>query len=227
VPGSDEISKAFDEGWIGNNGYQRPDGTRQQRAIAFQGDVMNVDGTNKTEVFVLDLPDELTTPRPGFPLEGTGSTRPGVPEGIIQRRLTYSSKGVKGPRHWLRATGDGSLIGFLSEDDSGIIQVFGISPNGGEIVQLTFNNQSVQGPFNFSPDGRHLAYVAGNGVYITDIKTGKPVPVTPSYPEDEKLVGSVIWSNTGTEIAFNRYVKDNENGKAFLQIFLIGTRAYL
>src|SRR5690606_36965918 len=50
-PGSDEIDKAFDEGWIGVKGYQKSDGSWQRRAIAFQGEVTNSDGTKKAEVF--------------------------------------------------------------------------------------------------------------------------------------------------------------------------------
>ena len=62
-PGSDEIDKAFDEGWIGTKGYKKSDGKWQHRAIAFQGEVINPDGTKKTEVFVLDLPEDLTKAR--------------------------------------------------------------------------------------------------------------------------------------------------------------------
>lgn len=223
VPGSNEVSKAFDECWIGNNGYQKPGGSWQNRAIAFQGVVKNADGTDKTEVFVLDLPGDLTKVRLGFPLEGTISSRPNVPAGIVQRRLTHSLNGVVGPRHWLRTTPDGEIIAFLSMDDNGIIQVFAISPSGGDIRQLTFNDQSVQGPFNFSPDGEMLAYIAGNRVVITEIKTGRFAQITPSYPENEKPVGAVIWSNQGNMMAFNRYVKNKKTGTASLQIFLSKT----
>ena len=37
-PGGDEISRAYEEGWIGEQGYLRADGSRQRRAIAFIGD---------------------------------------------------------------------------------------------------------------------------------------------------------------------------------------------
>lgn len=221
TPGSDEVNKAFDEGWIGTKGYQKSDGSWQHRAIAFQGIVKNMDGTEKTEVFVLDMQDDLTNATPGFPLEGTIVSRPNVPEGIIQRRLTYSYKGILGPRHWLRTTPDGRMIAFLSKDNSGIIQVFSVSPNGGEIKQLTFNDQPIQGPFNFSPDGAYLAYIAANAVYITCIKTSVSKQITLSYMEDEKPVGAAIWANRGGMIAFNKYVKDSETGKIVLQIFLL------
>ena len=225
-PGSDEIDKAFDEGWIGAKGYQKSDGKWQRRAIAFQGEVTNADGTKKAEVFVMDLPDDLTKANPGKPLEGTATSRPNLPAGVEQRRITYTSNGIQGPRHWLRCTPDGNLIAFLSKDDKGIIQLFGVSPDGGKITQLTFNSYSIQGPFNFSPDGKRLAYLADNSVFVTDIKTGKSQRLTPRSSNDEKVNGSVVWSNHGSMLAFNKYVKDHKTGKVFLQIFIIKEIGY-
>src|SRR5690625_5487279 len=37
APGSDEISKAYEDGWIGQNGYLDASGQRQRRSIAFLG----------------------------------------------------------------------------------------------------------------------------------------------------------------------------------------------
>lgn len=220
-PGSDEIDKAFDEGWIGTKGYRKSNGSWQHRAIAFQGEVVNSDSTKKTEVFVLDLPEDLTKPETGKPLEGTINSKPNVPAGVVQRRITYTSNGIEGPRHWLRCSPDGNLIAFLSKDDKGIIQLFGVSPNGGKIKQLTFNSYSVQGPFNFSPDGKCLAYLADNSVFITEVATGKSQCLTPASSGEENVWGSVVWSNNGSMLAFNRYVKDKKTDKLFLQIFLI------
>ncbi len=45
-PSSDEIDRAFDETWIGRDGYIKSDGSRQQKALAFQGNVRNA--ANKT-----------------------------------------------------------------------------------------------------------------------------------------------------------------------------------
>src|SRR5260221_10361087 len=63
--GSDEIDKAFDEGWIGSNGYVKEDSKRQKRAIAFQGNVKDENGRTKTEVFVANIPDDITKAAPG------------------------------------------------------------------------------------------------------------------------------------------------------------------
>ena len=77
------------------------------------------------------------------------------------------------------------------------------------------------GPFNFSPDGKYLAYLADNSVFVTDIKTGKSKRLTPQSSNEEQVMGSVVWSNHGLMLAFNKYVKDHKTGKAFLQIFII------
>ena len=109
-PGSDEISRAFEEAWIGTSGYVRVDGTRQRHALAFQGHVITPGGATISEVFVVDLPDNVTIPGDG-PLQGTAITRPAPPRGTQQRRLTYTANrkypGLQGPRHWLRSSPDG------------------------------------------------------------------------------------------------------------------------
>lgn len=225
-PGSDEIDRAFDEGWIGSKGYLKKDGKWQRRAIAFQGEVVNDDGTRKTEVFVADLPEDITKAKPGKPLEGTNTSRPNVPAGVEQRRITYTSNGIQGPRHWLRTTPDGSLIAFLGKDDKGIVQLFGVSPNGGKIWQLSFNDFSIQGPFNFSPDGKYVAYLADNSVFVTEVSTGKSQRLTPSAANTEKVTGSVVWNNNGTMLAFNKYVKDKGIEEPFLQIFVIKLNSF-
>src|SRR5690606_8500083 len=46
-PNTDEIDKAFDECWIGTNGYIKADGSRQKRAIAVQGNTKDEQGNTK------------------------------------------------------------------------------------------------------------------------------------------------------------------------------------
>lgn len=217
--GSDEIDKAFDEGWIGNNGYRRPDGSHQQRAIAFQGNVLDEKGNTKAEVFVVDLPENITKENAGEPLSGTKSTPPNVPAGTVQKRITFTKAGIEGPRHWLRSTGDGSLIAFLAKDEHGEIQIFVVSPNGGKIKQLTFNPFSIQGPFNFSPDDNYVAYIADNSIFKTDLKTLHTERISRRFMDAEKPVSGVSWSHDGKKLAYNRYVQ----GKAdrFLQVFVL------
>jgi hypothetical protein len=90
-PGSDEIDKAFDECWIGKEGYLKADGRRQRKAIAYQGNVRDEQGSTVTEIFVADIPDYLTATTFDESIAGTNNTRPAVPQGIGQRRVTFSN----------------------------------------------------------------------------------------------------------------------------------------
>ena len=218
-PGSDEIDKAFDEGWIGRKGYQKADGSWQHRAIAFQGNVRDEKNETVAEVFVTDIPDDITKASPGYPLEGTARTRPNVPQGVLQRRITYTQQGIQGPRHWLRTTSDGTLILFMAKDPKGIIQVFGVSPNGGTISQVTFNDFSVQGPINISPDDNYVSYIADNSVYVTGIKNHLSERLTPRSADEDAPFGAAIWSNNGEVLAFNRRVK--KGSQKYIQVFLL------
>jgi Tol biopolymer transport system component len=220
IPGSDDIDKAFDECWIGKNGYQKADGNWQERAIAFQGNVKDENGLSKTEIFVVDLPADLTIAKLGEKLAGTANSRPDVPEGVKQRRITFTKDGVLGPRHWLRSSSDGTKIAFLSKDPLGSINAFVVSPNRGPVEQISFHQFDIQSGLNFSPDGGFISYVAQNAVYITELATGKSRQLTESSSEDDRPVSSVIWSPDGETLAYNRYVKKDGN---YLQIFLLKT----
>ncbi|WP_113638850.1 DUF3748 domain-containing protein [Nubsella zeaxanthinifaciens] len=217
--GTDEIDKAFDECWIGKDGYLKPDGSRQQKAIAYQGNVRNEQGATITEIFVVDIPENIALLDFGADIAGTTRTRPAVPSELKQRRITFSKKGVQGPRHWLRSSPDGALIFFLAENEKGLIQVFSVSPNGGKVNQVTDNSFSITSPINISPNGLFISYIADQSVFITAIASGKSTRLTPQYEAPEQLNGAVLWSNDSKMLAFNRYVKSADG--IFLQIFLL------
>ncbi|GAB3999152.1 DUF3748 domain-containing protein [Spirosoma daeguense] len=215
--GSDEIERAFDETWIGNNGYRKADGNWQKRAIAFQGNVRTKENQLVTEVFVVDLPEDLTQADPGKPLEGTATTRPNPPAGVKQRRVTFTKNGIEGPRHWLRSLPDGSLIGFLAKDAAGHIQLFGVSPNGGSIRQLTHQPFSIQTTFNFSPDGKQVAYAADNSIFVSDLISGEFHRLTTRSTDEQRPINGVVWSNKGDRIVYNRYVSTDAG--RYIQLF--------
>lgn len=219
APGSDEIDRAFDECWIGKEGYLKPNGSKQRKAIAFQGNVRNEDGETVTEIFVVDLPEDLTQAIDGKPLQGTATSRPGVPKGVIQRRITQSVHGIAGPRHWLRTTPDGNTICYLAKDREGVVQLFGVSPNGGQPQQLTRNPFPIQGPFNIHPNGEWVAYPADNSLFITRVATAETYRITPRFDDASKPIGAPNWSPDGNAIAYNRYV--GMNAGRFLQLFLL------
>src|SRR5476649_710145 len=54
APGSDDINRAYEEGWIGGEGYLKPDGRRQRWALAFIGDTLSANGEKHPEIFVVD-----------------------------------------------------------------------------------------------------------------------------------------------------------------------------
>ena len=223
-PGSDEISKAFEEGWIGTNGYLRADGPRQRHALAFQGQVFTAAGTNIAEVFVADLPEDLRIAGDG-PLQGTETRRPSPPRGTVQRRLTFTAErkypGVQGPRHWLRSSPDGSRIAFLMKDDDGVVQLWTVSPNGGSMNQLTRNRFPIGSTFTWSPDGTHIAHVMDNSVGVTDSKTGQTHRLTnrsgdATAPRPE----ACVFAPDGKQIAYVRPVWMQD--EFFNQIFVVG-----
>ncbi len=225
-PGSDEIKKAFEDSWVGRNGYRHPDGHWQTRARAFLGTLVDRDGREFTEVFVVDIPDRLNKPAAGEYLEGTLETMPSPPEGTRQRRLTFTGDrkhpGVSLlPRHWLRSSPDGSEIAYLAKDDAGVIQVFLVSPETGRTRQITEHRSSIQSCVRWSPDGRHLLYVCDNSVMICDTapdvpweKRARALTAPTARPPE-----SPVWSNDGRLIAFNRRVAGR--GGSWKQIFLI------
>ncbi|MEO8271432.1 MAG: DUF3748 domain-containing protein, partial [Aureliella sp.] len=182
-PGSDQICRACEEAWVGTAGYLRVDGQRQRRALAFQGEVVALDGQHLNEVFLLDLPDDLTRAGDG-PLEGTETTRPRPPYGVVQRRLTFTVArkypGIQGPRHWLRSSPDGSRIAFLMRDDLGVVQLWTVGPGGDHVTQLTRNDHEIASAFTWSPDGRWIAHVMDTSVCVTNTSTGETLRLTKS-----------------------------------------------
>ncbi|MGA2499721.1 MAG: DUF3748 domain-containing protein [Tepidisphaeraceae bacterium] len=235
-PGSDDISRAFEEGWVrtpvrpvpssaeAGNGDSASEGTGGTWSLAFQGHVLTQDGSTISEVFIVDLPDDLTQSDDG-PLQGTETRRPFPPEGCVQRRLTCTAgrkyPGIQGPRHWLRSSPADSRIAFLMKDDDGIVQLWTIAPAGGRPRQLTHNFRPIASAFSWSPDGNYIAHIMDNSVCLTDAKsgqthrltqpgrgagalagTGSGVPTGASAPLPE----ACVFSPDGRHIAFVRQV---------------------
>jgi hypothetical protein len=221
-PGSDEIKRAFEEGWVGSNGYVRADGTRQRHALAFQGQVVAGSGETISEVFIVDLPEDLTVPGDG-PLAGTPTQRPFPPRGVVQRRLTFTAgrtfPGLQGPRHWLRSAPDGARIAFLMKDDSGVVQLWTISPNGGPATPITHNPRPIASAFTWSPDGRRIAHVMDNSVCVTTVATGETRRLTQRSPDaDAPRPEACVFSPDGKSVAYVRHLA--ADGPRCNQIFV-------
>jgi roadblock/LC7 domain-containing protein len=215
---TDQITRAREEAWIGTAGYLRPGGTRQRYALAFLGEI----GQHE-ELFIVDLPDDLT--RPGTrPLQGTPTRRPAPPVGVIQRRLTWTQDrkfpGIAGPRHWPRSSRDGSAIAFLLRDDDGIPHLHTVSPNGGEVTQLTRGPLGISSAFTWSPDGRRIACVIDRSVVTVDTATGRIDRLTArSSQESAPRPEACVLSADASRIAYVRPVQDD--GVEYNQIFIV------
>ena len=222
--GSDEIQRACEEGWVGSNGYVRPDGSRQLHALAFQGTVRSAQGDMVAEVFIVDLPNDVTQPGDG-PLAGTQTRCPFPPRGTVQRRLTFTTgrkfPGIQGPRHWLHSSPNGERIAFLMKDDSGLTQLWTVSPNGGAAAQLTRNPWPIASAFSWSPDGRSIAHVLDNSVCLTDLETGNSRRLTNRSPDAlAPRPEACVISPDGKKIAFVRTVAER-GGMGFNQVFIV------
>lgn len=225
-PGSDEIMKAFEEGWIGTNGYVNSEGKRQRRALAFQGHVVTDRGETITEVFIADLPEDVSQPGDGQ-LAGTETQMPRPPKGTSQRRLTFTSQrkfpGLQGPRHWLRSSPDGSRITFLMRDGAGIVQLWTVSPNGGAPRQVTHNPWSVASTFSWSPDGKHIACAMDNSIFLIDAQSGLSTRLTSRSTDNlAPRPEACVFSPDGRAIAYVRRVPANDG--VFNQVFAVSLR---
>jgi len=206
-PGSDEISNAAGDSWIGMPGYRKPDGTMQV-ARAFIGKIHTKNGIPVDELFVVDIPDSLNLPGEYGPLEGTRTSFPMPPKGTVQRRLTHTADTqFPGCGGVVRSSSDGKYISYQAKDKKGIQQIFLISPTGGEPVQITEHTSNVESGVRWSKDNKRIAYIWDNSVVITEVserpfeqRFRRMTARTATSPSN------LVWSDDEKTIAYNRLV---------------------
>ncbi len=222
VPGSDEISNAASDSWVGTGSYTNKEG-KTQVARAFLGKVRNKNNQSVDDLFVVDIPDSINQPGEFGPLEGTPETFPMPPKGTVQRRLTFTADtDHPGCGGVVRSSSDGRWIAYLAADKNGVQQIFVISPDGGNSRQVTEHPAGVQTCARWSPDNKSICYQTENSVVICRV-SDEPFEkrfkrITPVSKEE---LSNIVWSNDGKTIAFNRPVADEASGKIYKQIFYV------
>jgi hypothetical protein len=194
-PGSDEINRAYEEGWVGNT------------QLAFIGDTLSLRGEKVPELFIVTLPtDEASWKQKGdAPLCGTEKTLPAPPAGVVQRRLTFTHDRaypglVNVPRHWVRCHPQGDSIAFLMRDDAGVVQLWLIAPDGSGMRQLT-QCSGIQSAFNWHPSGQALGFILEERVAMCDVQSGEIRFLTADH-ENPPSGDAVVFSPDGRAVAW-------------------------
>jgi Tol biopolymer transport system component len=109
---------------------------------------------------------------------------------------------------------------MLMRDDHGVVQLWTISPNGGEPRQLTHNDFDIASAFTWSPDGRFIAHTADNSVFVTNTESGRSMRLT-EHRDDATapLPQACVFSPDGSRIAYVRLV--GTDGQMWNQIFVV------
>ena len=105
-------------------------------------------------------------------------------------------------------------------EDASVVQLWTISPNGGEPVRLTSNRWDIASAFTWSPDGNWIAHVMDNSVCVTASQSGETRRLTErcddsSAPRPE----ACVFSPNGRKIACVRAVRSGEG--EFNQVFCV------
>lgn len=222
MPGSDEIQKAYEDAWIGKQGYLQPDGTNQAGSLAFFGDCIDEKGDVITELFRVDFPDPPWKAPDDCTLQGTLLQRPCPPLGTSQVRLTRTPHrkypGIQGPRHWPRSHPDGSNIAVLMKDDAGHAQIHLVDTLTGNVQALTQLPFPVSSCFTWNASGTQIAFAADRSIFTVDTSNGTCARRTkPSDPPPRPE--AVVFSPDNNSIAYVRPVLTN--GAWWNQIFAV------
>jgi hypothetical protein len=216
-PGSDEFQRAEGDCWVGKDGY-RTSGGRRQRARAFRATVLVEDDGKPvpfSDLFIVDVPDDITVPGPLGPLQGTLNDYPKPPAGSVARRLTRTAgnadRSLRGVTGHIRASGDAKWLAFIGKARRGDrieSQLFVVSPVTGKTRQVSRVPGGVVGDPRCSADSQYIAVCGSDGaVYafrITAAEWGKTTQLT--LPSAVPATNLVI-SPDSRLVAYNRTIE--------------------
>lgn len=86
-------------------------------------------------------------------------------------------------------------------DDAGIVQLWLISPQGGEPQQLTHTATGIQSAFNWHPSGEALGFVLENRIARCDASNGEVTFLT-SANASCPSADAVVFSPDGKQVAW-------------------------
>jgi len=100
---------------------------------------------------------------------------------------------------------------MLLRDDAGRVQLFTISPAGGEVCQVSHDPWDVSSAFTWTPDGSRIAYAADGSIFTVAVATGQSQRLTSriadgTSPREE----ACVVSPNGRHIAFMRRHTHNQ-----------------
>jgi Tol biopolymer transport system component len=91
-------------------------------------------------------------------------------------------------------------------DDRDVVQLWQVSPNGGEPRQITQLASSIQSAFSWQPAGNAIAFICDNSVMRCEVATGQCSRLT-QRSEQAPSGDAVVWSPDGEQIAYMRDVE--------------------
>lgn len=91
-------------------------------------------------------------------------------------------------------------------DENEVVQLWNISPNGGQPTQLTTCATDIQSAFTWHPTGKGISFICDNSVMIYDLEQASLHRLT-LQTEQAPCAEAVVWSPDGKKIAFMRDIE--------------------
>jgi Tol biopolymer transport system component len=133
---------------------------------------------------------------------------------------------------WARWAPDGQTIAFLSRrDESGVLGVYLMDPNGSNIRPVLDDISIFSGEFAWSPDGRRLAVCIEywsdrpdhpEGLHVVDAETKR---ILSRLPDDGRSCVRPDWSYDGTKLVYISDYVLQEFIPVYRKIYVLDVRA--